>query len=81
MEPQAPYSGGIIAPISTEISIPPTGDLDFNLAVPEDGITYIVEYDPTPNDTTTPIKLKQGYFKNEWTGLTQIPVHDISDLF
>lgn len=47
------------------VAIPSSGDLSFYL-VPSNGIPYIVKFDPTPEDTVTPVELKEGYYKDEW---------------
>jgi hypothetical protein len=73
----APFAGGVVVPTTINVPIPASGDLDFALAAPRD-VTYIVEYDSDPNDEDTPVELKPGYFKDEWTALANINVgyHD-----
>ena len=56
-----------------QVVIPPSGNLSFGL-VPSGGVPYIVEFDPAPNDTLTPLALKPGYFKNEWLVPSSGPV-------
>lgn len=61
-----PYESGIVIPKTIHIPIPTDGYIEFDLAAPADG-TYIVEFDHNPEDVDTPLELKPGYFKVEWT--------------
>lgn len=74
LSPQYSFDGGIVAPLTVTVPIPPSGDLDFTLVAPPTNVTYVVEYDSDPNDTDTPIEFKAGYFKDEWTALGNLPV-------
>lgn len=47
------------------VVIPDTGLLFFYL-FPSHGVPYDVQYDPTPEDTVTPIARKSGYLHDRW---------------
>lgn len=55
-----------------------TGPISLNLAA-SDGVLYDVEYDPDPDDTTTPLNLKSGFWRDVWDIPAASSV-DISDL-
>jgi hypothetical protein len=57
----------LIVPKTITYDIPGSGNISIQLAPSNDGITYTVEFDPTPADTTMPFRIKPGYFKDEWT--------------
>ena len=54
-----------VTPAVIRVTIPGSGDLSFSLAA-SNGVPYVVEFDPAPSDTTTPLRLKSGYFRNLW---------------
>jgi hypothetical protein len=68
----------LVSANAVTVDIPASGDLSFNL-VPSGGVPYIVEFDPNPVDTATPLRLKSGYFLNSWLVPNAGPV-DISSL-
>jgi hypothetical protein len=57
----------LVIPKTVTYDIPGSGNLSLVLAPSTDGITYTVEFDPTPADTTIPFRIKSGYFKDEWS--------------
>lgn len=63
--PRSPISADdeLVAAVTIKYTV--TGALSINLA-PSNGVLYDVEFDPTPEDTETPINLKSGYFRDVW---------------
>jgi hypothetical protein len=66
----------VIAPKTVTYDIPGSGNLSLALAPSTDGITYTVEFDPTPADTTIPFRIKPGYFSDQWL----VPVATSADI-
>jgi hypothetical protein len=64
--------GTKVAPSTVTVDLSATsGVINVNLyatqgATPS-GVYYLVEYDPTPTDTTKPMRLKDGYWRNYWS--------------
>lgn len=59
------FAGKTIAPVVVLYNIPASGMLDIIL-VPSPTVFYFVEFDPTPADTRVPLRLKTGYFSDQW---------------
>lgn len=64
--------GTKVAPSTVTVDLAVTsGTINVNLYATEGatpgGIYYLVEYDPTPTDTTKPMRLKDGYWRNYWS--------------
>jgi len=64
----------LVSTASVSIAVPGSGNLSFSLAY-NGAASYRVEFDPTPSDTTTPIALKSGYFRNDWLLPSSGPVN------
>lgn len=60
----------LIVPETTTYDIPGSGSISLQLAPCPVGVTYTIEFDPTPGDTTIPFRIKSGYFKDEWVVTT-----------
>jgi hypothetical protein len=67
-----------VVPKTVSYAIPGTGNISLVIS-PSNGVPYSVEFDPNPSDTTTPRRLKDGYFYNTWTIPSSGPV-DIATL-
>lgn len=63
------------APPATVYVIPGDGELNIPM-VPSQTVRYRVEYDPTPLDTSVPIRLKPGYWLDKW----YVPDIDLIDI-
>src|SRR3954466_265884 len=64
--------GTKVAPSTVTVDLTASsGVINVNLYATEGatpgGIFYLVEYDPTPTDTTKPMRLKDGYWRNYWS--------------
>jgi hypothetical protein len=68
--------GNLIVPKTITYDIPGSGNISIPLAPSKDGVTYTVEFDPTPADTTIPFRLKSGYFTDQWL----VPTGDSADI-
>jgi hypothetical protein len=60
------HGQNVIVPATVSYDIPGTGNISLGLAPSTDSVTYTVEFDPDPTDTSVPFRLKSGYFKDEW---------------
>jgi hypothetical protein len=60
------HGQNVIVPATVSYDIPGTGNISLGLAPSTDSVTYTVEFDPNPADTSIPFRLKSGYFKDEW---------------
>lgn len=56
----------LIVPKTITYDIPGSGNISLVLAPSTDGVTYTVEFDPTPADTSVPFRIKSGYFIDSW---------------
>jgi hypothetical protein len=67
------FGGVKIAPLTVSVNLAnqsPAGFVSVSLyptvgATPA-GLTYLVEFDPTPSDTSRPMRTKDGYWSNYW---------------
>lgn len=67
-------AGDVVIPKTVSYDIPGTGNISLAVAPSTDNVVYTVEFDPDPADTSTPFRLKAGYFKNDWTIPSSGPV-------
>lgn len=58
-------NGELVSAVPIEYTIPGNGSISLALAY-SGGVPYVVEFDADPNDTSTPLRLKSGYFKDSW---------------
>jgi hypothetical protein len=76
IQPQSFIRDGddLVAAISVTYDIPGSGNISLALA-PSNGVSYIVQFDPTPTETDTPMQLKSGYFRDVWVVPVSGPVN------